>query len=169
MTNFSPFLTDQRFATFAEAAVTAERIYSIDTAACVLNCRRAMEFAVKWMYSVDNTLVLPYQDTLISLMNTEEFRDIVGVDLWRRMDFIRRTGNIAAHTGTKVTPDQAMLCLENLYVLLDFVAYCYGTELPRASLTPHYPPSRWKPHPSPPPPTWSWSSSWRRTPLLRSS
>lgn len=46
--------------------------------------------------------------------------------LWRRMDFIRRAGNNAAHTGKKISEEQAALCLENLYVFLDFVAYCYG-------------------------------------------
>lgn len=85
-----------------------------------------MEFAVKWMYSVDKALVMPYQDTLVSLMNAEGFRDIVGTDIWRRMDFIRRMGNNAAHSGKKVTEEQAGLCLENLYIFLDFVAYCYG-------------------------------------------
>ncbi len=107
-------------------AVAAERILHIDPSACVLNCRRAMEFAVKWMYSVDKALVMPYQDTLVSLMNAEDFRDIVGADIWRRMDFIRRAGNNAAHSGKKITEEQAALCLENLYVFLDFVAYCYG-------------------------------------------
>ena len=33
--------------------MAAEKIYAIDLAACVLNCRRAVEFAVKWMYSVN--------------------------------------------------------------------------------------------------------------------
>lgn len=128
MSNFSLFLSDPRFVPFAEVAVSAERIYDIDTSACVLNCRRAMEFAVKWMYSADSSLVMPYQDSLISLMSTEEFRDIVGHDLLLRMDFIRKTGNIAAHTGRQINPEQAQLCLENLYVFLDFVAYCYGTD-----------------------------------------
>ena len=85
-----------------------------------------MEFAVKWMYSVDEGLVMPYQDSLVSLMNAEDFRDIVGADIWRRMDFIRRIGNNAAHTGKKITEEQAALCLENLFVFLDFVAYCYA-------------------------------------------
>lgn len=126
MTNFDTFLSIPQFDPFASVAVSAERILHIDPSACVLNCRRAMEFAVKWMYSVDKALVMPYQDTLVSLMNTEDFRDIVGTDIWRRMDFIRRTGNTAAHTGRKITEEQAALCLENLYILLDFVAYCYG-------------------------------------------
>lgn len=126
MTNFDIFLSTPQFEPFASVAVSAERILQIEPSACVINCRRAMEFAIKWMYSVDKALVMPYQDTLVSLMNGEDFRDIVGTDLWKRMDLIRRMGNNAAHTGKKITRDQAALCLENLFVFLDFVAYCYG-------------------------------------------
>ena len=126
MTNFDIFLSTPQFSSFAPVAISAERILHIDPSACVLNCRRAMEFAVKWMYSVDKTLVMPYQDSLVSLMNAEDFRDIVGADIWRRMDLIRRMGNNAAHNGKKITEEQAALCLENLYVFLDFVAYCYA-------------------------------------------
>lgn len=126
MTNFDFLTSDPQFNTFSGVAVSAERILHIDPAACVLNCRRAMEFAVKWMYSVDKGLVMPYQDSLVSLMNAEDFRDIVGTDIWRRMDFIRRIGNNAAHTGKKISEEQAALCLENLYAFLDFVAYCYA-------------------------------------------
>lgn len=126
MTNFDIFTSTPEFEPFASVAVAAEKILHIDPSACVLNCRRAMEFTVKWMYSVDKGLVMPYQDSLVSLMNAEDFRDIVGTDIWRRMDFIRRIGNTAAHTGKKITEEQAALCLENLYAFLDFVAYCYA-------------------------------------------
>ena len=126
MTNFDFLLSDPQFDTFSSVAVAAENILHIDVDSCVINCRRAMEFAVKWMYSVDKSLDLLYQDNLQNLMNGEEFRDIVGADIWRRMDFIRKIGNNAAHGGKKVTEAQAELCLENLFVFLDFVAYCYG-------------------------------------------
>ena len=126
MTNFDFLTSAPQFNSFSTVAVSAERILHIDPAACVLNCRRAMEFAVKWMYSVDEGLVMSYQDSLVSLMNAEDFRDIVGTDIWRRMDVIRRIGNTAAHMGKKITEEQAALCLENLYVFLDFVAYCYA-------------------------------------------
>ena len=126
MTNFDIFLTEPKFASFAEVAASAEKILNIDPAACVLNCRRAMEFAVKWMYSVDGELVTPWDDKLVSLMSTDEFRDVVDDNLLRRMHFIRKLGNTAAHTGSKITREQAALCLENLYIFLDFIAYCYG-------------------------------------------
>lgn len=128
MTNFDFLKKEPQFDSFADVAISAEKILHIDVEASVINCRRAMEFAIKWMYSVDSSLVMPYQDTLVSLMSTEEFRDIVDKDLWKRMDFIRRLGNNAAHNGKKITLDQAKLCLENLYIFLDFVAYCYAKD-----------------------------------------
>ncbi|MCD7769200.1 MAG: DEAD/DEAH box helicase family protein, partial [Oscillospiraceae bacterium] len=67
-------------------------------------------------------------DKLYNLMGAEEFRDIVGPDIYRRMDYIRTTGNTAAHTGRAVTEAMGQLCLENLYVFLDFVACCYAEE-----------------------------------------
>ncbi len=128
MTNFDFLKKEPQFDSFADVAISAEKILHIDMEASVINCRRAMEFAIKWMYSVDGSLVMPYQDTLVSLMSTEEFRDIVDPDLWRRLDFIRRVGNNAAHNGKKITLDKAKLCLENLYIFLDFVAYCYAED-----------------------------------------
>ncbi len=136
MTNFDFLLSDPQFSPFAEVAVSAERILPIDPSACVLNCRRAMEFAVKWMYSVDGSLVLPYDDRLVSLMDNEDFRDIVGQDIWRRMKLIRQLGNNAAHTGKKIATEQAALCLENLYIFLDFVAYCYGADYTEGKFDP---------------------------------
>lgn len=136
MTNFDIFTTKQEFAVFAEPAVAAERIYQIDPAACALSCRRAMEAAVKWMYSVDSALIMPYQDSLISLINTDEFRTIVDDNLLRRMDFIRKTGNAAAHAGKKISKEQAALCLENLYIFLDFVAYCYAVDYQSGTFDP---------------------------------
>lgn len=121
MTNFEFLLKEPKFSAFAEVAVSAEKLYNVDVDSCALACRRAMEFAVKWMYSVDRELKMPYQDTLVSLMGTEEFRDLVGADILRRMDFIRKVGNNAAHSGKKVTREQAALCLENLYYFMDMV------------------------------------------------
>ena len=148
MTNFDFLTSAPQFSTFASVAVSAERILHIDPAACVLNCRRAMEFAVKWMYSVDGSLVLPYDDRLVSLMDNEDFRDIVGQDIWRRMKLIRTLGNNAAHTGKKISEEQAALCLENLFVFLDFVAYCYGTEYTERT----FDPALLKDEPAAPPP-----------------
>ena len=109
MTNFDLFTKEKDFVSFAEAAVAAERVYAIDPGLCVLSCRRAVEAAVKWMYSVDRDLVPPWDQTLVVLLSTEEFRDIVGVDLWRRLDLIRKKGNDAAHGGVGDEAAQVVL------------------------------------------------------------
>ena len=126
MSNFDFLTTEKKFEAFADVAISAEQLICIDAEASVINCRRAMEFAVKWMYSVDAALDTPYNDSLINLVNNEEFRDVVGNDIWKRLDLIRRIGNNAAHTNKKISYDQAELCLRNLHVFLDFVAYCYA-------------------------------------------
>ena len=80
------------------------------------------------MYSVDGALVMPYDDRLASLVDAGDFRDIVGDDLWRRLKYIRQTGNIAAHTGQKDFPSPGAR-LENLWYFMDFIACCYGAGL----------------------------------------
>lgn len=126
MTNFDFLKKEPKFDSFSDVAITAEKLLNIDIDSCVMNCRRAMEFAVKWMYSVDKDLKLPYQDNLAALMASEDFKGIVGDDIWRRIDFIRKVGNNTAHRGKKITREQSELCLENLYYFLDQVAYFYA-------------------------------------------
>ncbi len=128
MTNFDFLKNDKQFAAFADTAVTAEKLYSVDIPSCVFNIRRAAEFAVKWMYSVDGALVMPYQDNLVTLINTAEFKDMVGSDLCRRINFIRMVGNNSAHSAKAVTAQQASLALENLFYFMDFIACCYADE-----------------------------------------
>lgn len=128
MTNFDFLKEEPQFRSFADTAVSAEKLYHIDIEASAINCRRAMEFAVKWMYSVDRALEKPYQDNLQSLMSTDEFHDIVSEDIWKRIDLIRKIGNRAAHSNKRVSRDEVALCLENLYFFMDFIAFCYGEE-----------------------------------------
>ena len=128
ITNFDYLKSELKFSRFADVAISAEKIILMDPEASIINSRRAMEFAIKWMYSVDAELEMPYQDNLQSLMNAEEYRQIVGLDLWKRMDYIRRCGNNVAHSNKKLGRDEAMLCLENLFIYLDFISYCYSDQ-----------------------------------------
>ena len=128
MTNFDFLKSEPQFAAFADVAVSAEKVFNIDYATSAFNCRRAMEFAVKWLYSVDSALKMPYQDKLVTLMNTKDFIDLVGPDLHTRMEYIRKIGNNATHRVKNITKDQAILVLQNLFIFMDFVAYCYASD-----------------------------------------
>ena len=125
MHNFTPYQTTQ-FASFAPAALTAERLYAIDPTVCALGCRRALVLAVKWMYACDRQLVRPHRSELSVLLSTAEFVNLVDDrNLLRRLDFLRHLGNTAAHSGKKISRDQVRLALENLFYFLDFIACCY--------------------------------------------
>lgn len=126
MTNFDYLKNEPKFSSFADAAIIAEKSYQIDASTCTLNCRRAMEMAIKWMYSIDNDLKMPYQSTLYSLMRSEDFQDIIDENLYKRLDFIRINGNMAAHDNKKLSNDVAKLCLENLFYFMDFISCCYS-------------------------------------------
>ncbi|MCL2045281.1 MAG: DEAD/DEAH box helicase family protein [Oscillospiraceae bacterium] len=125
-TNFDFLLSEPQFTSFAETAIAAEQTYQINSVLSVLGCRQAMEVAIKWMYSVDEALVMPYDNKLVALMNSDEFKDIVDKDLHTRLEYIRRVGNDAAHEPKHITKDKSKLVLNNLHVFMDFIAYCYG-------------------------------------------
>ena len=126
ITNFDYLKKEPKFNAFSDVAISAERVVLLDPEASIINSRRAMEFAIKWMYSVEKDLEMPYQVNLNNLMNTEDFRDLVDSNLWRRMDYIRKTGNNVAHTRRKFGRDEAELCLENLFLFLQYISYCYS-------------------------------------------
>ena len=126
MTNFDYLKKVKDFDSFVDIAIVAEKMYKIDVSTCIINCRRALEAGVKWMYSVDADLDVPYQDNLHTLMNTRAFKSIMDDDIWKRIEFIRRYGNEAVHTSTTKTASIAKICLRNLFYFTDFIAYCYG-------------------------------------------
>ena len=127
-TNFDFFLKEKQFEPFAEAAVSAERVLPISPALCATACRTALEFAVKWVYSVDSSLKKPYDQKLVTLISSEDFKDLIPPGMGAKLNYLRKVGNNATHNPKGVSRDQAVLALQNLHSFLDFVAYCYATD-----------------------------------------
>jgi type I restriction enzyme R subunit len=127
LTNFDFLTKEPQFAPFADAAISAEQVLPISSALCATACRTALEFAVKWMYSVDDSLELPYENKLVTLISADNFRDLLPEGIYPKLDYLRRLGNNAAHNPKGVSRDQAVLALRNLHSFMDFVAYCYAT------------------------------------------
>ena len=127
MTNFEFLKSEPIFSVFADSAIAAEKIFSIDLSSCVLNCRRTMEIAVKWLYSVDKDFYPPFQDNLVNLLGTYEFKKFVGGKQLSNLHVIRTLGNIAAHSTSKqISEDQAVFCLNSLFNFLDLIAQKYS-------------------------------------------
>ena len=79
-TNFDFLRNDKQFETFAEAAVSAEQAFFVSPALSASASRTALEMAVKWMYSADDFLNMPYDDKLVTLISGEKFKDLLPID-----------------------------------------------------------------------------------------
>ena len=73
MGNFDFLRGKKEYEVFAPAAIEAERVYATSPAMCAIGCRKALELAVKWVYSADNTMQLPFKDNLQSLIQDRIF------------------------------------------------------------------------------------------------
>ena len=72
MGNFDFLKEDAQFKSFADMAVRAERLLGIDPEACAIGCRKAMEFAIKWMYTADHFLRMPYKETYFNSISISQ-------------------------------------------------------------------------------------------------
>ena len=70
---------------------------------------------MKWVYSFDNDLTVPYQDNISTLIHEPTFRQIIEPKLFPLIKYIIRLGNTAVHTNAMITRDEAVLSLRNLH------------------------------------------------------
>lgn len=126
MSNFAFLKSTNEYALFAPAAIEAERVYSSAPAMCAVGCRKALELAVKWVYSADNTMQMPYKDNLQSLIHEPSFRLAVDYNTWGKLPFIIKLGNLAVHTEKSVQKSDALASLKGLFEFIQWVDYCYG-------------------------------------------
>lgn len=128
MTNFEFLASIPEYALFSGATIEAEKVYSTSPAMCAVGCRKALELAVKWVYSADRTITMPYKDNLQSLIHEPSFRFALDSQTWGKLPFIIRLGNLAVHTERAVNPADALLSLESLFEFIEWVNYCYGSD-----------------------------------------
>ena len=128
MSNFSFLHGNTQYALFAPAAIEAEKVYTSAPAMCAVGCRKALELAVKWVYSADNTMQMPYKDNLQSLIHEPTFRFAIDYNTWGKLPFIIKLGNLAVHTERSVQASDALASLQSLFEFIQWVDYCYGTD-----------------------------------------
>ena len=121
------FLQEQaEYCLFSGACIEAERVLSTSPAMAAVGSRRAFELAVKWVYSADNTITLPYKDNLQSLIHEPSFKFAMGNQTWSKLPYIIKLGNLAVHTGKSIDRSDAMLSLTSLFEFVQWIDYCYG-------------------------------------------
>ena len=128
MSNFEFLKEKKEYALFASAAIEAEKVYVSAPAMCAVGCRKALELAVKWVYSADNTMQMPYKDNLQALIHEPTFRFAVDYNTWGKLPFIIKLGNLAVRTERSVQASDALASLQGLFEFIQWVDYCYGSD-----------------------------------------
>ncbi len=126
--NFEYLLDKKEYASFAKQAVEAEQSIAISPATCAILSRRALELAVRFVFSYDADLTLPYQDNVSSLIHEPTFRSIIEPQLFPMLKYTIRLGNVAVHTNNNIKRDEAIIALRDLFAFCDWIDYSYSRE-----------------------------------------
>ena len=126
--NFEHLLNKKGYKNFAQAAVEAERCLAVSPASSAIHARKALELGVKFIYSVEPELNIPYRETLSALIHNYAFKDIIGLKLFHLIKFIVHLGNTAVHSNSPIKRDDAVLALRNLHNFCDWIDYSYSDE-----------------------------------------
>ncbi|MDA8443066.1 MAG: DUF4145 domain-containing protein, partial [Peptococcaceae bacterium] len=107
--NFEFLEGQPEYVLFAPACIEAERVLATSPAMAAVGTRKAFELAVKWVYSADNTINMPYKDNLQALIHEPSFRFAMDDKTWGKLLYIIKLGNLAVHTDKAVSKSDAIL------------------------------------------------------------
>ncbi|GAA0122296.1 MULTISPECIES: DEAD/DEAH box helicase family protein [Clostridium] len=127
-TNFEFLKFKKEFTSFSEACIEAEKSILVSPATTAILSRRALELAVKWVYSFDEDLDIPYRDNISTLIHNGSFLELIDSEMLPLLKFIISLGNVAVHTNKSITREEAILSLHNLYQFINWIDYCYGDD-----------------------------------------
>ena len=128
MSNFKFLTNTTEYSLFSSAAIEAEKVYTSAPAMCAVGCRKALELAVKWVYSADRNMLMPYRDNLQSLIHEPTFRFEVDQQTWAKLPFIVKLGNMAVHTEKNISQSDVLFALKGLFEFIQWIDYCYGKD-----------------------------------------
>ncbi len=126
--NFEFLKGKKQFDGFSAQCFEAEKSIIVSPATCAILSRRALELAIKWVYGNDSELVLPYQDSISSLIHNESFRELIDSSMFNILKYIIKLGNVAVHTNKPISRDEAILSLHNLHQFVSWIDYCYADD-----------------------------------------
>ncbi|MEG0181146.1 MAG: DEAD/DEAH box helicase family protein [Clostridium sp.] len=128
MSNFIFLEGKSNFNSFSTSCIEAEKSILVSPATCAILSRRALELAVKWLYSFDSDLRLPYQDNISSLIHNNTFIELIDCDMLPMIKYVVKLGNVAVHTNANIKREEAILSLRNLHSFVSWIDYCYADE-----------------------------------------
>ena len=132
MNNFEFLTKDNNFKSFSGACIEAEKSILVSPATTAILSRRALELAVKWVYSFDSDLDMPYQNNISSLIHNYSFVELINNEMLQMLKYVVKLGNVAVHTNANIKREEAVLSLHNLHQFVSWISYCYGDDYEEA-------------------------------------
>jgi type I restriction enzyme, R subunit len=144
MSNFA-FLPPQ-FRTIAESAAKAESHLLGDPRAACFHARFTLEAMVHWLYRYDNSLQMPYDQTLGALLYASCFQQLLPDAVFHKARLIHKQGNQAVHSQRPVRQYDALQVVKELHHLCHWLVRTYAptasqgeswsdTQIPKAPAT----------------------------------
>lgn len=93
----------------------AEKSILVSPATCAILSRRALELAVKWVYSFDCDLKLPYRDNVSSLIHGESFLELIDSKLFH---FVELNMKFKSEINLYNKKDTQVLTFEYLFFVM---------------------------------------------------
>ena len=124
--NFEFLKKEQKYNSFTNACIEAEKSLVVSYSATAILSRRALELAIKWVFSFDEDLTVPYEEKLAALIHDYKFKNIIDSRLFPMVVYIQKLGNKAVHSSTTISREEAILSLRNLFEFISWIDYCYS-------------------------------------------
>ncbi|MFM7363992.1 MAG: DEAD/DEAH box helicase family protein [Cuspidothrix sp.] len=124
------------FPTIYESAHKAFKTAYRDPRTACFYSRRALELTVNWLYKYDNTLNLPYQDNISTLIHEPTFKQLVGLAIFNKAKLIIKIGNNAVHDEKTIPVNDSLTAVKEFFHIAYWLTRTYGrTSKPEPGLT----------------------------------
>ncbi len=90
-------------------------------------CRMVLEESIYAIYNLE-FIELPYNKELVNLMTNEELKNVVPDKCLSDLHIVRKIGNNAAHFGTRISSNDALVSIKYIYSFLKWFAGEYSED-----------------------------------------
>ena len=123
--NFDFLMARKDYKAIAKTAMEAERRFGTSYPECAILAERAVKLAVRWMFTHDAGLALPYREAIARLIHEPTLKKLRPAGMNSLVHYILHLGNVVAYRGMNVSREEALLALRGLHAALSWLAACY--------------------------------------------
>ena len=126
MTSNFKFIKDEFFEVY-ELGVQSENLLRVDARGSAFYCRLMLESAVKWLFTHESSLSLPYKPKGLGVFVYDPgFQKLVPDDVCAGIHLAMRIGNKASHSAGRIQELEALKALEGAFSFIKWLAHYYG-------------------------------------------